>query len=548
MAIRAPATWLFVALGLLSGAAEAGATDVAPSLGQLRFPVTGGAEARRHFQRGLLALHSFWYEEARDEFLQATRAEPRFAMGYWGEALTHFKIIWGEEDVAAERKALDSVPADPRITPRETAYLAAARALIGEGGFSAHAARYRDAMRALHERYPDDDEAAALYAVAILATVDRTSSDYRSRAEAGALMLELFARNPEHPGAAHYVIHAFDDPSHARIALPAARRYARIAPAAFHALHMPSHIFVHLGMWQEAAASNEAAWAASQTWITRKNLDASLGDLHSLSWLHAIDLELGRGRQADEVLGWARAALAAARLDRLWLRVDCLKMVLKNAVETDDFSRLDDQLAPLGQAEADAGSSARPAGCHPGDAGENAKAGRRERAYRALLRAEAALARRDAPAATKGADDFVATLTAEERRRDAWLPMERALRGRIAALLGDTDRAVDLIAGAADIEDREPPSGPVEKGVSARERLGEVLLAARRPAPALREFRRALDLHPRRARALLGCARAATAAGDTAAASYWAALADLWSHADANTPGLDEVRRAVARP
>src|SRR5262249_13037625 len=152
------------------------------------------------------------------------------------------------------------------------------------------------------------------------------------------LSLEVFARNPDHPGAAHYIIHAFDDPDHARLALPAARRYAQIAPEAFHARHMPSHIYVHLGMWEEAARSNESSWAASQAWVTRKHLDSGNGDFHSLSWLQAIYLELGQRGKADEVLARARAALAASKDERPWLRRTYATMVTKNVVESDDWA------------------------------------------------------------------------------------------------------------------------------------------------------------------------------------------------------------------
>jgi hypothetical protein len=161
-----------LALVLVAVASSAVAKPRAPAgtLGRVDFPVTGGETARRHFQRGLLALHSFWYEEARDEFRAATRAQPSFAMGYWGEALTFYHPVWGEEDVAAERRALDAAPAHPEVTERERAYLAAARALVGDGDFAAHGERYKEAMRAVHERWPDDDEAATLYSVALIGT------------------------------------------------------------------------------------------------------------------------------------------------------------------------------------------------------------------------------------------------------------------------------------------------------------------------------------------------------------------------------------------
>src|ERR1043165_1616213 len=135
-------------------------------------------------------------------------------------------------------------------------------------------------MEKVYKAYPDDLEAARFYSLSLLGTVRPGDKGYRRQAIAGAIALDVYQKNPDHPGAAHYIIHAFDDPDHAPLALPAARRYAQIAPEAFHALHMPAHIFVHLGMWPEARASNEAAWAASQRWIARKQLDTSLADLH----------------------------------------------------------------------------------------------------------------------------------------------------------------------------------------------------------------------------------------------------------------------------
>jgi tetratricopeptide (TPR) repeat protein len=532
------------------------------ALGHVDFPVTGGEAARQHFARGLLALHSFWYEEARDEFREATRAEPRFAMGYWGEALTFYHPVWNQEDVAAEKKALDAAPAHPEVTQRELAYLGAARTLVGDGDFAAHAQRYATAMKALHERWPDDDEASTLYAVAILGTVDRKSTAFKRPAEAAALSLEVFARNPDHPGAAHYIIHAFDDPDHALLALPAARRYAQIAPEAFHARHMPSHIFVHLGMWTEAAAANESSWEASQTWIRKKKLDAHFSDTHSLGWLHAIYLELGQRAKANEVLARGAQTLADAHVDHEWMRVVYARMAAKSVIEADDWAHLDEKLAPLAGGPAagapptviaDASSTpqrplstATSASCHPVKEADAATAARRERTFIAYLRGEAALARRDAAGATRAAETVASLTPKSDDFADTWRAIELSLRGRAAAVRGNLAAGLKQLTQAAELEDRELPSGPIELGVSARERLGETLLSANRGKDALREFRRALELHPRRARVLLGCARAATSINDPAAPGYWSELASVWQHADSDTPGFEEMRRAVA--
>jgi hypothetical protein len=218
----------------------------------------------------MLALHSFWYEEAADEFRAATAAAPGFAMGYWGEALTYYHPVWIQEDLAASGAAMAHLPSALRVDARERAFIDAARVLFGEGSRTLRWRHYADAMGDIYRNRPGDDEAASLYAIALLGAalgerqLDGQATTFRPFAEAGAIALSVMERNPLHPGAAHYAIHAFDDPEHAILALPAARRYASIAPAAYHAQHMPSHIFVQLGMWPEALASNESAWKAKR--------------------------------------------------------------------------------------------------------------------------------------------------------------------------------------------------------------------------------------------------------------------------------------------
>jgi hypothetical protein len=343
-----------------AGSSSAIASTRPLGLGRISFPVSGPQRAKVHFVRGMLALHSFWYEEARDAFREATRVSPSFAMGYWGEALTYFHPVWGQENVAASRAALQGIPsgaATPRITRREQMYIDAARTLVGDGDRATRWRRYADSMRELHAREPKDDEAATLYSVALLGTalgerlIDAKEPGFRPFAEAGAIAAEVLARSPVHPGAAHYVIHAFDDPDHAVLALPAARSYARIASEASHAQHMPSHIFVQLGMWPEASASNEAAWAASDAWVRRKKLDVSHHDFHSLSWLQSVRLERGQRRQAAAALDLARNDLAVANEKRSRLRVIYAQMVADFLTESDEWTRTTDLLAPLAIAE-----------------------------------------------------------------------------------------------------------------------------------------------------------------------------------------------------
>jgi hypothetical protein len=256
-------SWAAIATALLIANAHAQTS----SLGSVHFPSSAQSqEAQAHFLRGVAALHSFWYPLALDEFRAATRIEPNFAIGYWGEAMAHNHPLWSDpQDTEAARRVLARLPAAP--TPREQAYMDAVRVLYGEGEKPERDRAYATAMEAVSRAYPNDLETAAFYSLALLgraygnaspdAGAPRDPAALRIRMQAAAVAQEVFRREPDHPGAAHYILHAFDDPDHAILGLPAARRYAEIAPAAPHALHMPSHIFLQLGMWPEAAASNE---------------------------------------------------------------------------------------------------------------------------------------------------------------------------------------------------------------------------------------------------------------------------------------------------
>ncbi|HEU4766669.1 MAG TPA: hypothetical protein VFS77_04820, partial [Pyrinomonadaceae bacterium] len=284
-------------------------------LGRVEFPTSGSPQAQAHFLRGLAALHSFWYEEAVEAFRESTKADPEFMMGYWGEAMTHNHPLWSEQDPAAARLVLAKIKDTPKLTERERAYLNAVKVLYGDGDKRARDTAYSAAMEKIYRAYPDDLDAAAFYSLSLLGLVRAEDKSYRLQARAGAIALDVYGKNPNHPGAAHYIIHAFDDPEHAILALPAARRYANIAPEAHHARHMPSHIFLQLGMWPEAAASNEAAWESSDAWMKRKNLSLSVRDYHSLHWLLYAYLQQGRYQKAEQLLALMKKVMSESTYD-----------------------------------------------------------------------------------------------------------------------------------------------------------------------------------------------------------------------------------------
>ncbi len=563
-------------------AVRAAAKDPAGQLGKIDFPVTGSASAKAHFQRGVLALHSFWYDEALDQFRASTRAEPGFLMGYWGEAMALNHPVWQEQDTAGGQKVLAVLDkwVDPaRSTPRERAYVEALRALYSdrEAHRVSKAARdqaYAVAMERLHRAYPQDLEAAAFYALALLGGVSPEDSGLHARMQTAAVALDILAKNPRHPGAAHYIIHAFDDPDHAALGLPAARRYSDIAPEAAHARHMPSHIFVQLGMWPEAAAANESSIAAARTVAARRGAELGGDFYHAQGWLVAIQLERGQKAQARQGVQSVAEALSKSQETRWWIAY--LDVVLAYLLETGEWQATEELLAPLKGVPAEAalspgkpiGAAVPAAGLSKGDKGTAPTAGpacgvhaaagpAREGLLRGMLaagvRGLSSAARGDAAAAKARAQELRA-LRRQFSGGDPNIPTKMEIlelyvtaaaaqaQGNIPSALTDLRRAVTLE------EKLPPPSGPAF-ALSSHERLGELLLRSGKQKEASAEFARAIYVHPGRTRSLLGAARSAAQGYDPgAAAEIYQKLVVAWDQADAAWPGLTEARSQAGSP
>ena len=277
------------------------------SLGEIDFPTSGSRKAQRPFLRGVLLLHNFEYDEARTAFQQAQALDPGFAMAYWGEAMTMTHPLWGEQDVQGALEILQRLGPTPdrrmaaAPTRRERGYLGAVEALYGEGDKKQRDHAYMAAMQALAKEFPEDDNARTLYALSILGSTQGQREEKRYL-EAASIAQAVFERNPRHPGAVHYLIHALDDPAHAHGALKAARVYADLASMAPHALHMPSHIFMALGLWDDAVRTNERSWAASEERRIRKALGVQERAYHVAHWLMYALLQQGRVEEAESFL------------------------------------------------------------------------------------------------------------------------------------------------------------------------------------------------------------------------------------------------------
>jgi tetratricopeptide (TPR) repeat protein len=500
-------------------------------------------QAKAHFLRGMTALHNFEYEEANEAFRQARTADPEFVLAYWGEAMTYYQVLWRNEDVGAGRRALAglaptaSVRAAKARDAREKGLLAAAEVLFGDGDANTRHARYAEAMGRLSASHPDDADIASLYALALMGTVSRSLIGYSAahdlhqpglagsdtQQRVATILGRVLASHPQHPGALHYLIHNDDDPEHARLALPAARAYAKVAGGASHALHMPAHVFLQLGLWSEAAASDRAAWAASTDWVARKSLPPSLSNFHALSWLQYELLQTGRYREAWETIGRIEPVVkASGALSRgsgssspQPLLSDLSSMRARHAIETRRWDLL----------------------AHARDFGN----------VNELCAIGVSAARTND---LKAAELVRQTLAEHSRSaqegdlRPAILIMEREVAALIALAGGHRDEAVEILHAAANAEDAlPPPLGLPEPLKPAPELLGEVLLEVGQPREAVGPFERTLKRHANRSLSVLGLARAAAAMGDstTARRQYEQLLAN-YDGADADLPDLAETR------
>jgi hypothetical protein len=530
-------------------------------LGNIEFRVTGGTQqARDHFMRGMLAMHSFWYVEATREMLAATKADPSFAMGWWGLAMSHSRLLWQDDDIAEGRAALAKITATDKLTARERAWIDAAAALFTDRPLIDRRKAFAAAVEKMHASAPDDDEVTTFLALAMISSYTPDDPDALAiRARAAALAMDVFQRNPLHPGAAHYIIHALDTPDLAPLALAAAKKYAQIAPEAFHARHMPAHIFARLGMWTDALASCKSAWDASLAWVTHDKLPADRKDWHSRNWMMNLEMLLGHRKQAEAALA-DDAALIRAGADYDY-RAGYAGWVHEFLGYTEEWSRVDELLAPLKSPVVE-GQSTESLACHPGappppkdpDAPPKDKF---EQISILNLRLEAAMRRHDRNAATKlnaelhAVNDKVKPFIIKQMGQAEWdrhEPDRKRMDATIdAATRGDDATQLQLMRETAAILDRQPAgeNDIYDGGIHAG--IADLLMRMKRPKEALAELVPVVKHHPRHSYLLRAAARAAAAADDNdAARAYYQQLLDVWATAEPTTPGLAEAKKYLS--
>src|SRR6185503_16509070 len=287
-----------------------GEAPTAAQLGAVSLETSCKEPAKADLNRGVALLHSFWHNEAARAFEKAAAADPACAMAYWGQAMASFHLYSSTPsaaDLEAVARALKKAEAAREQTPRERAYISAVRALsvdVNPRKLDVAARRFADTMRALTAKYPSDVESSAFYALGLLASSPPGDLELVDSRQAIAVLQPLFRQHPDHPGIVHYIIHASDNPHLAQDGLAAARRYAAIAPAAPHALHMPSHIFARLGLWEEDIASNLASKAASES--PQGMRVGAENPLHAMEILQYASLQTGEYVEAKAIADEAR--------------------------------------------------------------------------------------------------------------------------------------------------------------------------------------------------------------------------------------------------
>lgn len=511
-------------------------------LGAVDFASSGHPDAQPHFRRGVAALHSFWYPEALAAFQAALAVDPGFSMAWWGVAMCYNRPYLAGSNDEAGRRALARIRDAAALTPRERAFIEALRAFSAEGTPAARTVAYAAAMEKVYLAYPDDFEAAAFFSLSLLGYRWSSEEDLSRQERAGTIVTDLYRRNPNHPGAAHYIIHSFDEPTLAGRALTAARHYAVIAPDAPHALHMPSHIFLQLGMWAEVVACNEAAWTASEAWVRRRRLGPAFRDYHNYHWLIYACLQQGRQARAAELVDSFRAMRADIAPPSIHYLDNAIGAFI---IETRCWERADDLLAAgpfAGVASAPASLESPPAielcGSEP--------PGSLRRATpdgRGFIRAFAAAAR-GTPEAGRLRDELRAAATGNDAVARFWRVRLLMISAMISARAQAFEAAIVALREATKLdEDLGRSPGPPSSFKPSHELFGEILLAANRPAEAAAQFEKALIRHPNRPVSLAGRARAAAAKGDTRAArASFAQLLQTWQQADRDLPELREAR------
>jgi hypothetical protein len=522
--ITKTAILLFVLLSLL----RASSLSAAPpdQLGKVNFPTSCSADVQPVIEKGLALLHSFQYKESEQTFSDAATRDPKCAVAYWGKAMALYHQFWdfpkdktlkeGREDIEQARKLRP-------VRPREKGFIKAAAAFFGNKSKLSHADRrkaYSAALERFYAENPGDSEIGSFYALSLVTLAEEDVDTTANLKKAIAILDPLLQKYPDHPGIAHYLIHAADRPEFASQGLEAARRYAAIAPDSSHALHMPSHIFVRLGLWQDSITSNIAA-KNSGAHAAEMHTAESHYQTHAMDFLNYSYLQSGQEAKAREVIADEQNVVGASEESKAEHAAD---LSARTALELHRWTEAAAQPIP------------------------RVKLVSQGSAYRARVIGKAHLG--DVAGARADLEKLKGAWAAEdaEAQKEGYpVSKEKHLSAAEVWVLFAERKRDDAVKEMRAIADRQDAKGVDSLSIPAREMLADMLLELKRPAEALAEYKNALKNSPNRFDGLLGAARAAQASGDTnAAQSFYAQLTSVCSPA-ADRPELAEAKTYLAQ-
>jgi tetratricopeptide (TPR) repeat protein len=482
--------------------------DATEKLGKVSFPISCTAGSQAAFERGVALLHSFGYEEAEEQFTELAKKDPGCAMAHWGIALSLFHQIWERPENAALKRGHEEMETAQKIgakTERERGYIAALGAFYSDPSkdhYLRQAAAYSDAMAQLYQRYPEDLEAGAFYALSLLASASPDDTSHAANKKAVGVLTPLFRKQPDHPGLAHYIIHSCDAPDLAGLGLDAARRYAAIAPSSAHAVHMPSHIFARLGLWQEDIEAN-----LKSVTLTEKS-DAMYmhgHELHAMHFLLYAYLQTGEDEAAKQVLEKSKQILGMASMN-------------------DDTGMLE----YYGFAAAHFPALYHLEMHHWSEAAELEPAANTPPYLQMITywaRTIGSAHAGDLEATRRNAQKFDDAEEATRKSKYAYtLEGKRSsyAHGEVHAWLAFTEKKNDdAIRQMREVADTQDQGGKAEVDIPAREMLAEMLLNLQQPERALAEYESSMKIDPNRFNGLAGAAGAAGMAHQAAKASSY---------------------------
>jgi tetratricopeptide (TPR) repeat protein len=524
-------------------------------VGAVQFPTSCDASIQSEFERAVALLHSFFYEEARRIFTDLANKDPECAMAQWGIAMTYYHPIWTPPDsaeFAAGREAIRKARALGGKTETERDFIAAleafymgkadpANAAVAQschgpigGDYQSCAIAYEKALKEVYARHSDDPEAAAFFALQLVATATPGDALLSQQKRAAEILEPFYAAHGDHPGLVHYLIHAYDYPPLAKKGLPAARVYAGLAPWVPHALHMPSHIFTRLGMWQENIESNLAAAQAARDYSEKYHPGVAYSEeLHAMDYLMYGYLQTAQDAKAKEVLDQLTAIRQTRPENEMILAYACGAMPARYAVERRQWKEAASLSLPARAfwnrfpfAEAHVVYARAIGAAHMGD---------RSAAEREIARL----------------DELSAAITESRFKyfRDHIATQRSAASGVLAVSEGRLDEGLEILRRAAAVED-SLGKHPVSPGalLPARELLAEALLETGRPAEALEQFEATLRLYPARFNGVAGAAQAAERAGQAESArKYYEQLLALAEGGDGARTELARAHEFVSR-